>query len=142
MKPIFSLLAASSAALCLAACSSVESSKPRLLGKDDAPKTVDFQRDVRPFLEARCLSCHHAGKAMRGLNLETLKLANSSWRGGPVIVPKTPERSVLIQVLSLDIDRASGLAEHRVTLAERERLAAWIREGASWPSDVPPLRPR
>jgi hypothetical protein len=126
----------------LAACSSVKLPKPPLLDKEDTPKTVDFTRDVRPFLESRCLSCHHAGKAVRGLNLETRKLADSSWRGGPVIVPGSPDRSALVQVLYLDIDRPSGPAEHRVTFAERERLATWIREGASWPSDIPPLRPR
>ncbi len=123
-------------------CANVPKPGKFLSKKEPEPKTVDFTRDIRPLLEAKCLSCHHSGEAKRGLNLETLKSANTSWRGGPVVVAKQPERSVLVQVLSLDIDRAPVLSAHRVTYAERERLSTRIREGADWPADLPPLVPR
>jgi hypothetical protein len=108
----------------------------------DVPKTIRFERDIRPFLEARCLECHQTGKAMRNLNLETLQKANSTWRGGPVIVAKSPDRSMLVQVLSLNTDEhPDTLSGHSISFADREKLITWIREGAEWP-DAAPLRPR
>jgi hypothetical protein len=112
-----------------------------LFKRGQKPKTVSFARDIQPILETRCLGCHHADKAMRDLNLETLKQANTSWRGGPVIVPGHPHRSMLVQFLELDITGESRSA-HAISFADRETLNTWINEGAEWPSETPPLKPR
>lgn len=116
------------------------SSSAGLFKRGQKEKTLEFTRDIRPILETRCLSCHHGGKAMRDLNLETLKKANTSWRGGPVIVPGHPHRSMLVQFLELDVTGESRSA-HAINFADRETLNIWIREGADWPETTPPLRP-
>jgi len=121
----------------LAACASPSSCGLFKRDEKDRAKTVDFERDIRPLLEAKCLSCHHTGNAMRDLNLETLQKANTSWRGGPVIVAKHPQRSMLLQILELDTDGTSRSA-HAINFADREKLTTWISEGAEWPESAAP----
>jgi hypothetical protein len=123
----------------LAACASP--SQGGLFKREQKAKTISFERDIQPILETRCLSCHHAAKASRDLNLETLKLANTSWRGGPVIVAEHPQRSMLVQFLELDVTGESKSA-HAISFADREKLNTWISEGADWPTTIPPLQPR
>ncbi|MFT5466586.1 MAG: hypothetical protein ACI8UO_001686 [Verrucomicrobiales bacterium] len=93
--------------------------------------TVDFTTQVGPIIERNCLACHGADNPRRGLNLETREAANSSWRGGPVIIPEHPERSMLLQVLLL----ASGNPNdpHKISATERFAIETWIKEGAYWP---------
>jgi hypothetical protein len=126
----------------LVGCSSVQEGNGRFAKKETA-QTVSFERQIRPFLESRCLSCHHGDKASRQLSLETLEKANSTWRGGPVIVARSPMRSMLFQVLELDTDGdESNLSGHAISFAERETIITWIREGADWPASTAPLQPR
>jgi len=129
-------------AIALASLGACASSSPCGLfkrDKKDSVKTVNFERDIRPILETRCLSCHQTGKAMRELNLETLKKANTTWRGGPVIVAKSPYRSILVQMLELDTD-GTNPSPHAINYADREKLNLWISEGADWPESSAPLK--
>tara|TARA_R110002096_G_scaffold54517_20_gene140677 strand:+ start:10030 stop:10404 length:375 start_codon:yes stop_codon:yes gene_type:complete len=111
-----------------------------MLGKSKAPEaTVDFNLHIKPILEARCLKCHHSGDAKRGLNLETRKTANNSWRGGPVIIAEDPEASMFYQVLMLTRDSTSGpdlATPHKLPYKERKLIYDWIKEGAYWPDGV------
>ncbi len=121
-------------------CSSIP-----VIGDDGGPApTVNFVRQVKPILEAECLRCHHAGRAMRGLNLETLAKANSSWPGGPVIVHGSAQKSRVYQVIRLDVDTPVQLRDsqpHVLSFDQRETLRVWLDEGAGWPADLPPLQP-
>ena len=38
----------------------------------DAPSDVDYARDVKPVLAARCYACHGALKAEAGLRVDTV----------------------------------------------------------------------
>ncbi|MFN7802447.1 MAG: c-type cytochrome domain-containing protein, partial [Planctomycetaceae bacterium] len=46
---------------------------------DDSPAIVDFARQIRPILKARCVACHGPLKQSGGLRLDT---AASLVRGG------------------------------------------------------------
>lgn len=121
------------AALCLtaAACSSWRSGfKPR--------RPVDFVREVKPLLEARCLECHHRRYVCAGLNLETKSLAMKGGRGGPVIRPGAPDQSLLYQVLLLGHDNPVAMppTPERVEAEDLQILRDWIAQGAAWPSGV------
>ena len=95
---------------------------------------VDFDAQVRPILQARCLNCHAKGKYKGGLSLETREAALKGGESGPAIVPGKSRESLLLQLVDgLDPDRrmpANGdpLPKDQVAL-----LRDWIDQGASWP---------
>ncbi|MEM7014661.1 MAG: c-type cytochrome domain-containing protein [Verrucomicrobiota bacterium] len=106
--------------------------KIRILSKEaPAAATINFETQVRPILETRCLACHNSQNARRGLNLETNKTANSTWQGGPVIMPGEPDRSMLYQSVLLGAGFPNN--PHNIPAAERHTLRIWIQEGAYWP---------
>lgn len=103
-----------------------------LLKKEAPPAaTIDFNAQIRPILERNCLACHGAVNPRRGLNLETRDTANTTWRGGPVIIPEHPERSMLLQVILLAATSPSD--PHNVSTSDRLLIETWIKEGAYWP---------
>lgn len=113
---------------CLAAC-----------GQWQAPKRsdrqVDFARQVKPLLEARCLECHHRRYVFAGLNLETKALAMKGGRSGPVIIPGSPHQSLLYRVLLLGHDSPVAMppTPERVEGDDLRILHDWIQQGAFWP---------
>ena len=62
-----------------------------------AERPVDFERDIRPILAARCVECHGEKKHKAGLRLDVRKdaLAGAQFGAEPVIVPGRAAESVL-----------------------------------------------
>ena len=58
---------------------------------------VDFARDVRPILEARCVSCHGPKKQRGDLRLDRKAAALKGGESGPVIVPGKSANSLLLR---------------------------------------------
>ena len=48
---------------------------------------VDFERDIRPLLHARCAECHGANKQQSGLRLDRKNAALKGGVSGAVIIP-------------------------------------------------------
>ncbi|HEY1173145.1 MAG TPA: DUF1553 domain-containing protein [Verrucomicrobiae bacterium] len=100
--------------------------------------TVQFHRDVLPILEKNCLSCHSA-KPKGGLRLDSLSAAlkgGDSEEAGIVI--GHPEKSPFIQRLNpKDADEIMPPKGDRLTAAQIEILARWVKEGAVWPEEAP-----
>ncbi len=106
--------------------------------------SVDFNRDVRPILSDRCLSCHGPDAAAKGLRL---RLDREDSARQYAIVPGQPAQSPLIQRVHesrkalLMPPAASGLA---LSAAEKDVLRQWIAEGARWERHwafLPPRKP-
>src|SRR5689334_22882196 len=72
----------------------------RLMADVDRPAPVDFARDVRPILEARCYTCHGPTRQRSGLRLDTragvLKGGDTL---GPSVVPGKAADSPLVQLV-------------------------------------------
>src|SRR4051794_33180775 len=60
----------------------------------------DWQRDIKPVLQARCVACHGPLKQQGGLRLDTAALARKGGENGAVIKSGDPAGSVLIQRIS------------------------------------------
>jgi hypothetical protein len=56
-------------------------------GGNSLQAQVDFEREIRPLLHARCLECHGADKQQSGLRLDSKAAAMKGGVGGVVIVP-------------------------------------------------------
>ena len=95
---------------------------------------ISFNEEIRPILNAKCISCHGGVKQSGGFSLlfreEALRLSES---GKPAIVPGQPEESELIhRIKHHDPElrmpaKAEALAEEEIELLEK-----WIAQGAQW----------
>jgi mono/diheme cytochrome c family protein len=95
---------------------------------------IDFTRDIRPLLSANCFACHGPDDQARegDLRLDTQAGAQADHAGTRAIVPGRPEASELIaRINSTDPDLVMPPPKtgHKLTAAQRELLARWIKEG-------------
>lgn len=98
---------------------------------------TDFMRDVKPVLEAKCLSCHNPNNAKGQVLLSDASRAMDPAKGW--IVPGRAERSRVYQVVVPT--EHGGIPEmpekgEPLTKVEAEHLRQWIQEGAPWPEGV------
>src|SRR5262245_7834842 len=61
---------------------------------------VDFVRDVKPILAARCISCHGAEEQKSGLRLDAGALVHRGGDQGAGIVPGKSADSLLIKAVT------------------------------------------
>jgi hypothetical protein len=96
---------------------------------------VDFHREIKPLLEARCYDCHQGHKAKGGLRLdlreEALLGGNSE---GPAVIPHKPAESALLRrIMSSDPDEVMPAKGDRLPPGDVALLERWIQGGAAWP---------
>ncbi len=105
---------------------------------------VDYARDIKPILAARCTSCHGSIRQKAGLRLDTAALVRRGGDDGPAIMPGRSAESLLIErVTAVGEDRMPPESEG-VGLSPDEiaRLRAWIDGGAAAPHEPIPPDPR
>ena len=105
-----------------------------------ASLTVDFERDVRPLLQDRCIACHGPDKQKSGYRLDARDTAiKGGDSGDAAIIPGKSTDSPLIRfVAGLDADMLMPPKKSdkpRLTASEIGVLRAWIDQGAVWPVD-------
>jgi len=103
-------------------------------GERPAP---DFERDIRPILEARCVSCHGPKQQESLLRLDTRGQALRGGMSGAVIVPGKSQDSPLVQHLTGELKPRMPHEKPPISGAEIARIAAWIDAGAIGPDDAP-----
>jgi hypothetical protein len=95
---------------------------------------VDYNTEVKPLLNKKCISCHGGVKRKGGFSLlfrqEALDTTES---GKPAIIPGDPNGSEMIRRLT-DSDPDERMPYHEEPLEKEEIdiLRRWIREGARW----------
>jgi len=100
-----------------------------------AEPKVDFTRDVRPLLEAKCLTCHGAKHSKGGLRLDLKQQALQGGDSGAVIKPGHAGESTLIRLVTgTDPKKVMPPAGPRLTPAQVKLLRDWIDQGAEWPA--------
>ena len=98
-----------------------------------AASTPDFEKDVAPILEQRCVQCHGDKQQLSDLRLDSRDSVLRGGKRGPAIEPGDSAGSLLYRHLT-------GEAEPRMpfgsTLAPEEiaTLKRWIDAGAEWPA--------
>ena len=101
---------------------------------------VDYTREVKAILTARCTSCHGAIRQKAGLRLDTALLIRRGGQSGPAIEPGKSGESLLIdRVTASGVDRMPPESEG-APLAEKEisLLRGWIDQGAQAPPEPTP----
>ena len=98
---------------------------------------IDFERDVRPVLQERCVACHGATKQKGGLRLDAKRVAFKGGDSGAVLVSgKSVESELVKRVVSSDSDERMPPDGERLSALQIERLKRWIDAGASWPESI------
>src|SRR4051794_4882145 len=107
----------------------------------------EFERDIRPLLQKRCMMCHGPAQQMGGVRFDDREQARKGGYSGPVIIPGNAAGSRLMQMITTGRDgRVMPPAGPRLTTDEITLLRAWIDAGAVWPvspiATTGPTRPR
>ena len=98
---------------------------------------ADFNKDVRPILEAKCVACHGAEKHKSGLRLDRKADAFQGGDGGPAIVAgKSAESELIRRITSKEKDVRMPPKGDMLTNEQVDTLKEWIDAGAVWPDDA------
>ena len=106
---------------------------------------VDFNTQVKPIINKKCISCHGGVKKTAGFSFlfKEEALGNTD-EGSPAIIPGNAKKSRLIQRLhETDLElrmpfEKPALSEEEITL-----LTKWVNQGAKWGTHwayIPPLK--
>jgi len=114
-----------------------------------APRTVEFNRDIRPILSDYCFTCHGPAKSTRkaDLRFDVEESAKEDRGGYHAIAPGKPDESHLIQrVLETEPGRVMPPPKtgKKLSAQQIEALRQWIAQGAKWEQHwafVKPTRP-
>lgn len=104
-------------------------------------RPVDFEKDVFPILDLKCVACHNLAIAENGLNLEDYKALMKGGKRGKVVVAKDPDKSLLFKLAARGTAPAMPPLPNKVsadafTPKELGILKQWILEGANPGSGV------
>jgi mono/diheme cytochrome c family protein len=99
---------------------------------------VDFAREVRPILEAKCFSCHGPKKQQADLRLDDKARAFRGGSEGPAIIAGKASSSRLIDRIKADADPEEAMPPRgeRLTTDQVGLIARWIDQGAKWPDEA------
>ena len=97
-------------------------------------KTVDYNTEVKPLFNKKCITCHGGVKKESGFSVlfrsEALAKAES---GKLAIVPGDPDNSEMIRrITSKDPEERMPYEHAPLSSEEIDMLRQWIKEGAHW----------
>ena len=93
-----------------------------------------YQQQINPILDANCVSCHGESKMKGGLRVDSYDLLMKGGKDGLVIVAGQPERSLLVQRVTLPEGHKLFMPAEGKPPLKPEQIAlirAWILQGAS-----------
>jgi hypothetical protein len=107
---------------------------------------ISYNQDIRPVINANCISCHGGVKASAGLSLLTRQEALDTTESGvPAIIPGDAANSELVKRLHHhDPEYRMPLESKPLDQATIEKFEAWIDQGAKWEEHwafIPPQKP-
>jgi hypothetical protein len=105
-----------------------------IMAPHDTDDEIDFNAEIRPILNTKCISCHGGVQEKSGFSLfsreDALRPTDS---GKPAIIPGNPDDSELIKrVLSEDPDERMPYHAEPLASDEIDKLRRWIKQGAYW----------
>lgn len=97
-------------------------------------KEVDFNTQVKPIFNKKCISCHGGVKQQGGFSvLFRDEALAATKRGKPAIIPGDPEHSEFIRrIKSNDPEVRMPYKHAALSSSEIDILSTWIKQGAKW----------
>ena len=98
---------------------------------------VDFDREIRPLLQERCVECHGTKKVKANLRLDAKPYALKGGESGPAFVAGNPAKSLLFdRITTQDDEKKMPPKGKPLTATQTETIRQWIAEGAIWPENA------
>lgn len=92
---------------------------------DVSEAKAHFQKTVRPLIVKKCLECHGSRRPRGGLDLSTRKTLLEGGKTGAVVVPGSPEKSLLLQkIRERKMPPKDPLSSEQI-----ETIEKWIANG-------------
>lgn len=106
--------------------------KPAEVAAADGAGSVNFEKQIWPILNDRCVECHGPKKRKGRLRLDKKEFAMEH-----VIVPGNIDESELVTRIKLPLDDDDVMPPEGEPLTKQqiELLTTWVSEGAFWPDD-------
>ncbi len=109
------------------------------LSKLPAPAAaVDFERQIQPLLETKCVSCHGEAKQKGHFRLDSRgAMMKGGENGSPIVEGKSAESPLihyvarLVEDLEMPPKKEDALKPEEIAI-----LRAWVDAGARWPEGV------
>ena len=97
---------------------------------------VDYLRDIKPVLKARCYACHGALKQKAGLRVDSAANLRKGAKGEDVLaIGKPAESELLSRLTSKDADERMPPEGAPLKPAEIAAIREWIADGAPVPAN-------
>jgi uncharacterized membrane protein len=99
-----------------------------------APPNSFYSKHIYPVFDANCVVCHGESKVKGGLRLDSYGALMKGGRDGAVIMPGHPDKSLLLQRVTLPADHKQFMpADGKPPLKAADILLikTWIAQGAS-----------
>ena len=96
--------------------------------------TVDFNTEVKPIFNKKCISCHGGVKQRGNFSVLFREEALAKTKSGKyAIIPGDPGNSEMIRRINLK-DPEERMPYHHEPLSEKEikTLTRWVKQGAKW----------
>lgn len=95
---------------------------------------IDYNTEVKPILNKKCISCHGGVKKKGGFSLLFREEALAPTESGkPAIIPGDPGASDMIRRLTIhDPEERMPYKEDPLTEEEINILTKWVKQGAKW----------
>lgn len=95
---------------------------------------IDFNTQVKPILNKRCISCHGGVKQSGELSMMTREeILKAGESGNPAVVPGDPDASELyLRLITEEEEEKMPYKEESLPEDEIEILRKWIAQGAEW----------
>ena len=102
--------------------------------KPDAKSIEFFEKQVRPMLAGRCVSCHGPAQQFSSLRVDSREALLKGGNRGPALIPGDANLSLLVKALrhdGLKMPLGAKLPDNEITAVEK-----WINLGAPWPKEA------
>jgi hypothetical protein len=98
---------------------------------------VDFDREIRPLLQERCIECHGEKKQKGELRLDAKSFAFKGGHEGPAIVAgKIDKSSLFLRITHADQKERMPPKGDPLTPSQIKTIQTWIESGAAWPENA------
>ncbi len=104
----------------------------------DAVK-ADFNKHIKPILEAACVHCHSEKSSKGDLKMQTREECLKGGENGTALVPGDPAKSPLYTLIALAADDDDVMPPKKEGILAATQVALikdWVAQGAPWPEGV------